>query len=76
VAIPEKRGIADEPPHREFLAVDIASKTRDPILDHVINHGIDRDAGILNIRDRLEPDEPAAYPGNPTVASGTRGIVA
>jgi len=54
VPIPEQRGIADEPPHREFLAVEIASKTCDPILNHVINHGIDRDAGILNIRDRLE----------------------
>jgi len=54
VPIPEKRGITDKAPHREFLAVDIASKTYDPILNHLIYHGIDRDAGILNIRDRLE----------------------
>jgi hypothetical protein len=53
----------------------MASKTCDPILNHVINNGIDRDAGILNIRDLLELNVPAAFPGNPTAASGTHGIV-
>jgi len=76
VPITETRGIAGRPPHRKFLAVYLASKTRDPIPDHVINHGIDRDAGILNIRDRLELEEPAVLPDNPTVVSGTRGTLA
>jgi hypothetical protein len=71
--IPVIRGIADGPPHRNFLAVQMASKTCDPIHNQLINNGIDRDAGILNIRDLLELDKPAAFPDNPTVASGTRG---
>jgi len=58
VSIPDRRGIVDGTPHREFLSVHIASKTRNPTHNHVIPYGIDREAAFLNMRERLEPDSP------------------